>query len=273
MERALASLRAMSSVGNSLETGPLAAFVPQANALIDEAMQYMSIARDRTSSLLPSDWTERLLQLINNAETALMKSIPAISTKGSSSSSTTSSSDISPDGSILNKLGANIPQEIPEHPLLECPHTQALTSLDELHITTTTCLAELTDELADYHSLVTEVPHLSISDAAYTKVLEWEHAILTDLFGQILDVYSEPNGVGEAMAEERLLEELDAVDVQLGAIFRIRFSEYEMAGGQVGEDHLTELAEENRERVERVGILRGWVVEKGRLRRILEGVW
>lgn len=66
-------------------------------------------------------------------------------------------------------------EEIPS-----CPHTLALTALDDLHNTITATLITVRTELDDSNN----------TDAVYHKALEWEQAILTDLAGQILDVYS-----------------------------------------------------------------------------------
>lgn len=79
--------------------------------------------------------------------------------------------------------------------------------------------------------------------------------------------------MGEALAEKRLMGELDAVATQLGLVFCARFREVEAMLGEVGEEVWGQLVEENQKRVERVEGMRRMVVEKARLREELEGVW
>lgn len=114
--------------------------------------------------------------------------------------------------------------------------------------------------------------HRKPSQMSYLSILETESAILTSLARQINDLLGNPNPnkVQDVLPEDVLQKELDAIPVQLQAVFNAQSLEHDQAAGQIDDKTMVEMAGDSQKRTEMVHNIERVLAEKKRLVLIIQ---
>lgn len=147
----------------------------------------------------------------------------------------------SADSGILAELGNH-------HASMEQRFVQADTNpaLEAIQEDIYALTSVLSMQMADFQSL----KQRQVSELALFSVLEEAFEILMDLNDQVDDLYQPSNGMGEGLAHGILQLRLDALPLQLQAVFNMDCQERERQGEEIGDDEMVAMVLQNQKRTE-----------------------